>query len=124
MDSAFVHGQKYMWKLPTCDQQAIVSVAAKYNLSFPIAQALLSRGYTTHEQIDAFLFSSFEQDVAHASLLKDADKSVDRIIHAIKNKEKILVFGDYDVDGITSSAMMMICLLPLGAQVNFFLPTH
>ena len=40
----------------------------------------------------------------------------------LHDKEKILVFGDYDVDGITSSAFMMICLLPLGADVNFFLP--
>ena len=55
-------------------------------------------------------------------MLKDAQKSVERIVQAIDAGEKILVFGDYDVDGITSSAMMMICLLPLGAQVNFFLP--
>ena len=55
-------------------------------------------------------------------MLKDAQKAIDRIIDAIDADEKILVFGDYDVDGITSSAMMMICLLPFGAQVNFFLP--
>ncbi len=54
--------------------------------------------------------------------MKDAQKAVDRILKAIANKEKILIFGDYDVDGITSSALMMICLLPFGADVNFFLP--
>src|SRR4029078_956992 len=54
--------------------------------------------------------------------LKDALKAVERIEHAIERGEKILVFGDYDVDGITSSALMMNCLLPLGAQANFFLP--
>src|SRR5690606_10716363 len=46
----------------------------------------------------------------------------DRILQAIDNKEHILVFGDYDVDGITSSSLMMICLLPIGAKINFFLP--
>ncbi len=122
MDTEFVRGEKYLWQMPTVDQQAITRVAAKYNISFPIAQALLNRGYTTDEQLDSFLFSTFEKDVAHASQMKDADKTVDRILHAIEHQEKILIFGDYDVDGITSSAMMMICLLPLGAKVNFFLP--
>jgi single-stranded-DNA-specific exonuclease len=84
----------------------------------------MSRGLTTKEAINAYLFSSLEQDVAHPALLKDAQKAVDRIIHAINTKEKILVFGDYDVDGITSSALMMLCLLPLGANVNFFLPVR
>lgn len=115
-------GTKYLWKLPQGDPQAIWSIAASYNLSYPIAQLLLSRGYSTKDTIDSFLFSSFEKDVAHPSQLKDVQKSVDRILKAIQDKEKILVCGDYDVDGITSSALMMICLLPLGADINFFLP--
>lgn len=119
---ATARGAKYLWKLPGGDPQAIWQIAAAYNLSYPIAQLLTSRGYTTKDSIDSFLFSSFEKDVAHPRDLKDAQKAVDRILQAIANKEKILVCGDYDVDGITSSALMMICLLPLGADVNFFLP--
>ena len=118
---ATMRGAKYLWKLPQGDPHAIWSIAASYNLSYPIAQLLLSRGYTTKESIDSFLFSSFEKDVAHSTQMKDAQKAVDRILKAIANKEKILIFGDYDVDGITSSALMMISLLPLGADVNFFL---
>lgn len=117
-----LQGHKYLWKLPTADRQAILSIASAYNLSFPVAQTLLNRGFSTKESINSFLFSSFETDVAHAGLMKDAHKAVDRILYAINNKEKILVAGDYDVDGITSSAMMMVCLLPLGATINFFLP--
>lgn len=117
-----LQGAKYLWKLPDVDQQTVLSVASMYNLSLPIAQTLCSRGLVEKKQLDEYLFSSFERDVAHASLMKDADKSVDRILQAIADKEKILVFGDYDVDGITSSAMMMACLLPLGAKINFFLP--
>lgn len=119
---AIIKGAKYLWKLPQGDSQSIWAIAASYNLSYPIAQLLISRGYTTKDQIDSFLFSSFEKDVAHASQFKDAQKAVDRILKAIADKEKILVCGDYDVDGITSSALMMICLLPLGADINFFLP--
>ncbi len=117
-----LRGSKYLWKLPQGDPQAIWQVASSYNLSYSIAQLLLSRGYSTKESIDSFLFSSFEKDVAHASAMKDAQKAIDRILKAIADKEKILIFGDYDVDGITSSALMMISLLPLGADVNFFLP--
>jgi len=57
-------------------------------------------------------------------LLKDAEKAVDRILLAMERQEQILVFGDYDVDGITSSSLMMICLLPLGAKINYFLPNR
>lgn len=116
-------GHKYLWKLPAVDDtQQMLSIAAAYNISFPIAQTLLTRGFTTKEAIDEYLFSSFEKDVAHPSRLKDAAKAVDRILYAIEHKEKLLIAGDYDVDGVTSSALMMICLMPLGADINFFLP--
>lgn len=118
----YVQGQKYLWKLPQTDMQTVLSIASKYSLTFPIAQTLCARGFTTPAAIDAFLFSSLEKDVHHPSLMKDAQKAVDRIIYAIDHGEKILICGDYDVDGVTSSAMMLACLLPLQAQVNFFLP--
>lgn len=117
-----LQGSKYLWKLPSVDQQLVLDIASSYNLSFSIAQTLITRGFSNRELIDAYLFSSFEKDVSHASQMKDAEKAVDRILYAMKHQEKILVAGDYDVDGVTSSAMMMICLLPLGAQINFFLP--
>jgi single-stranded-DNA-specific exonuclease len=117
-----ITGAKYLWKMPQVIEQHIINIAATYNLSIPIAHTLLSRGFTDHDAINSFLFSSFEKDVAHPSHLKDANKAVDRLLYAIMSKEPILIFGDYDVDGITSSALMMICLLPLHANVNFYLP--
>jgi len=119
-----VQGEKYLWKIPAYDKQAVLDIASAYNLSFPIAQTLLTRGFTEKKTIDEFLFSSFERDVANPVLMKDAQKAVDRILFAIENGEKILVAGDYDVDGITSSALMLISLLPLGADINFFLPNR
>lgn len=119
-----LQGLKYLWKLPRENDPAVLEIAAKYNLSFPVAQTLISRGFTTPAEIDAFLFTSFERDVAHPSLMKDANKSIDRILLAIERGEKILVAGDYDVDGITSSSIMLACLLPLKAHINFFLPNR
>lgn len=122
MNIQTVQGAKFLWKLPQDDRQKILDIASMHNLSIPLSQTLLSRGFIDRDEINSYLFSSLEKDVASATLMKDAQKAVDRIIQAIENKEKILIFGDYDVDGITSSSVMMSCLLPLGAQVNFFLP--
>ena len=124
MNTTIVAGKKYLWKISHVDQQKIAAISARYNLSFAIAQVLYSRGFTDNDAMEAFLFSSFENDVADPRLLKDAEKAVDRILLAMERQEHILVFGDYDVDGITSSSLMMICLLPLGAKINYFLPNR
>ncbi|MBS1987660.1 single-stranded-DNA-specific exonuclease RecJ [Candidatus Dependentiae bacterium] len=117
-----LQGIKYLWKVCDVDQEAVRTLAYAHNLSFPIAHALCARGYTTPESVRAFLFSSFEQDVASGSLLKGAEIAATRIIKAVQEKEKILIFGDYDVDGATSSALMLAALIPLGAQINYHLP--
>lgn len=119
-----LQGDKYLWKLPDHNKESVLEIASAFNLSFPIAQTLLTRGYINKEMVNSFLFSSYEADVAHPSLMKDAHKAVDRILQAIAHKEKILIYGDYDVDGVTSSSLMLICLLPLGADVNFFIPNR
>jgi single-stranded-DNA-specific exonuclease len=119
-----IQGSKYLWEIPQHDSEQVVSLAATYNLSYPLVHALLTRGFTTPAVIDDFLFSSAEKDVFCSTRMKDAQRAVDRINLAVEKQEKILIFGDYDVDGITSSALMMTCLLPLGAQVNFYLPNR
>ena len=124
MNIQTLRGEKYLWKFLAADQKKITEVAARYNLSIPIAQVLCARGFTDEAAIESFLFSTLQDSVAHPSLLKDAEKAVARLLDAIEKQEQILVAGDYDVDGITSSAMMMICLLPLGAKINYFLPNR
>lgn len=119
-----LEGNKYIWKLPELDNQELNHLADCFNLSVPIIQTLLTRGLKDKKSLENYLFSSYDKDVYHPKLLKNAEIAVDRIISAINNNEKILICGDYDVDGITSSAMMMLCLKPLGADVNFFLPNR
>lgn len=118
-----LQGVKYLWKLPTYDRRHVLDLALSCNLSIPLAQVLCERGLTSREAIESFLWTS-ENTVGDPRLLKDAEKAIDRIIDAINKQEKILIAGDYDVDGITSSAMMMRCLQHLGAQINFFLPNR
>lgn len=124
MNSNVIIGKKYIWKISPVDQQKVAAMGARYNLSFGVAQVLYSRGFTQEDDIERFLLNSFENNVADPRLLKDAEKAVDRILLAMERQEQMLVFGDYDVDGITSSSLMMICLLPLGAKINYFLPNR
>lgn len=124
MTENFINGSKYRWKLPNNSNSNTTMLAGKFNLSVPIIQTLFTRGYDNVESIERFLFSDRERDIAHPSLLKDSKKTIKRLIKAIKNQEKILICGDYDVDGITASALMLSCLLPLKASINFYLPNR
>lgn len=116
-------GAKYLWMLPAVQDKQVMELAVRYNLSAPIMQTLIGRGIASPELIDSFLFTSHEL-VGHPCLLADAQKAVDRIQCAINKGERILVFGDYDVDGMSATALVMYCLLTLGAKVNFYLPNR
>ncbi|MBP7854632.1 hypothetical protein KAZ82_01705, partial [Candidatus Babeliales bacterium] len=124
MQYQFVQGQKYYIGIAQNDVQQAQAIAHHFNISLPLAHVLLARNLRTIDDISNFLLVPMQQNVNDPVLLKDAQKSVKRIIQAIENQEKILIFGDYDVDGITSSSLMMMGLLSLGAQVNFFLPNR
>jgi len=119
-----VGGEKYLWRIKNADSEKVKAIASAHSLSFPVAQTLCSRGFVSSEEVRSFLFPSLEKDVAHPSLLKGSISAVDRILLAIKNKEKILIFGDYDVDGVTSTAIFLVALLPLGAKINYYLPNR
>lgn len=123
MKKQMVQGARYAWVVPSKDQyDAARSLGAAFNLSFPVLQVLTNRGLTRVEDIESFLFMLREDSVAHPDLLHDACRAVERIKLAIDRHEKILIVGDYDVDGMTATSLMMASLLPLGANVNFFLP--
>jgi len=122
--SLYIQGQKYRWQLRQPNMPLIKKISNTHNISIPIAQVLFSRGYHDANQIREFLFSSYKQDVFDALLLKDAQTATDRILQAIKKKEKILIFGDYDVDGATSSSLVLLALIPLGARINYHLPNR
>jgi single-stranded-DNA-specific exonuclease len=114
-------GCRYVWHHTAPDTEATYHIATTYNLSRPIAETLVKRGFSV-ETIRPFLFGTKEESVASGSLLKDANRAVDRIEQALARKEKMLIFGDYDVDGMTATAVALLALKPCGAQINFTLP--
>ena len=124
MNYSFLQGYKYLLGIPEIDIAKAVEISQHFSLSMPLAKTLMARNFSQIENIENYLLSSEEKDVADPALMKGASRAVERILKAIENKEKILIFGDYDVDGITSSSLMMMGLLPLDAQVNFYLPNR
>ncbi len=119
-----IQGYRYKWLLPETSDVLAYQLASTYNLCVPFVQVLINRGFDCREKIDPFLFTAYENEVAAPKLLKDGIKAAERITHALKTKEKILIVGDYDVDGITATALVMQCLLAQGACVNYFLPNR
>jgi single-stranded-DNA-specific exonuclease len=121
---SIIQGVKYLWLFNGPESSDVLQLASRYNLSTPIVQTLVGRGFASKEAIDSFLFASFESDVSDPALLVDAQKAVARLRRAIDAGQRILIFGDYDVDGMSATALVMYCLLTLGAQVNFYLPNR
>jgi len=122
--SSILQGKRYFWSLPGSPDSQLYELAAAYNMSLPVMEVLLRRGYASKGLLDAYLFSYAERDVADAGLFADAERAVKRILRAIERKERILIFGDYDVDGMSATALVMRCLLQLGAEVNFYMPSR
>jgi len=81
-------------------------------------QLLWDRNLKTQTQIDEFFNPDYEADLHDPYLMKDMDKAVARIYKAIKKDEKILVYGDYDVDGITSSLIMVSALVEIKSAIS------
>lgn len=88
-----------------------------------VLQLLYGRGIKTQEQIDEFFNSDYEQDLHDPFLFKGMKKAVSRILRAIKKQEKIVVYGDYDTDGVSSSVILMTTLKKLGAKnLSIYIP--
>lgn len=115
-----IQGHASRWIVPQSSSR-IAEIAAQHTISYPIAQVLLSRGYSESPEIEKFLFTD-SSSLAPITELKHAERAVERILSAINTGEKVLISGDYDVDGITASSLMMLCLRPLSQAINFFLP--
>ncbi|NCF74898.1 MAG: single-stranded-DNA-specific exonuclease RecJ [Xanthomonadaceae bacterium] len=86
-----------------------------------ILQLLANRGITEQERINEFLFPDY-RSLNDPFLFSDMEKAVKVIRKAIKERKRITVFGDYDADGITSSAVLINCLKELGAKCNVYIP--
>ncbi len=108
------------WLIASPRPEAAI-LAAELDIPLPIALILANRDVLTPDAARTFLEGTLD-DLYDPYLMAGMDKAVARIEAAIQRKEKILIFGDYDVDGVLSVVIMLKALSGLGAEVDFFIP--
>jgi len=114
---------KNNWKVYRSNPNLGETISKELGITPYFAQILINRGITKKEEAQDFLFGNLS--ACHDPfLMKDMDKAVFRIKQAIANKEKILIYGDYDVDGVTSTALLAIVLGYMGAEYETFIPNR
>ena len=115
-------GLKYNWNYPQYDE-TFLNDLKEYNISENIAKILDSRGINKIEEVKKFFSDDYEEGY-DPFLMHDMKRAVERINNAIENEEKILVYGDYDADGITSTVLLVETLVSLGADVSSYIPNR
>ncbi len=106
---------------PKPDQRKVQQLMDALQVDAIVASLLVQRGIETYDQAKLF-FRPALSDLHDPFLMRDMDTAVDRIEEAIKNNEGILVYGDYDVDGTTSVAMMSLFLETLSDKIATYIP--
>lgn len=109
------------WNIAEHDLEQVRSLAQVLGVAPIVAALLVARGYSDEESARRFLDPKLE-DLHDPSLLKDMDKAVERILKAVEEGEKILIWGDYDVDGTTGTAVLRKALEILGGETGFHIP--
>ena len=108
---------------PQGDSEAVAKLAAVLRISPVLANLLVQRGIDTVEKADKFFKPSLA-DLHDPFLMKDMDKAVERVEQAVRNNEKIMVYGDYDVDGTTAVALVYKYLSNFYSNIDYFIPTR
>jgi single-stranded-DNA-specific exonuclease len=109
------------WHIKTSDHEKAKTLAETLKIHPVLCNILVQRGIQTYEQAKHF-FRPQLSDLHDPWLMKDMDKAVERIVQAFSQEEKILVFGDYDVDGTTAVACMYQFLKRHHHQTDFYIP--
>lgn len=109
------------WVVCTEQPEAVARIQHETGISEIMARLLVNRGITEPEQAERFLYPDWN-NLPDPFLLPDAQKAVERLLVAMERKEKILVFGDYDVDGVSSAALWFNTLNKLRARVQARVP--
>src|SRR5436190_4882730 len=109
------------WIVRERDETRTSRLASELGVSALVASLLVSRGYDDKEGAHAFLNPSLSQ-LHDPSLMLGMSAAVERLLHAIDNQQPILIYGDYDVDGTTGTAVLLRALNMLGATTGFHVP--
>lgn len=104
-------------------QQAVDNISAQCELSAPISEILVRRGVKSPAEADRF-FSPLTRDLHDPFLMRDMEKAVNRLNKAMGAKERIMIYGDYDVDGVTAVALVYKYLQNYYSNIEYYIPTR
>lgn len=111
------------WVILQTDQEVSAQLQQSLHIHQALSDLLVQRGISTYEEARKFFRPSLEH-LHDPFLMKDMDKAVERILRALRNHEKILIYGDYDVDGTTAVALVYSFFRELGADVDYYVPNR
>ncbi|NPU95890.1 MAG: single-stranded-DNA-specific exonuclease RecJ [Candidatus Omnitrophica bacterium] len=112
---------KRNWKWKSASEEAVQQLSQQAGLSPLLARLLTQRGITTAAQAHAFLFPG-EQEVPSPFQFSEMEKAVARIHQALDRRERVLIHGDYDVDGITSTCILLETFREMGLEAEYYIP--
>lgn len=107
------------WIVNKCDKDLAATIAENCGVDPFVAYLLVARGFTDEFLVESFLYDT---DICDPFTLPDMEKACERIKSAIDEGEKITIFGDYDADGVTSTALLYSYLSGAGANVDYYIP--
>jgi len=122
MRKKYIGVSERKWQLREQEDRLSVFLATQLNLPSTIAQLLTSRKIKDVEEAQQFLSPSLRKSMQDPFTLKDMDKAVHLIVKALRMKKRIAVFGDYDVDGATSTALLKRFFRCIGEDVTIYIP--
>ena len=111
------------WHIYEADEKEVSRIEEKYKINNLLARILVNRNITQDDKIRLFLEPT-RNDFYNPYLIKDMENAVERIIKAIEEKEKVIIYGDYDVDGITSITVLKSFLKDIGVDADFYIPNR
>ncbi|MBQ9298402.1 MAG: single-stranded-DNA-specific exonuclease RecJ [Clostridia bacterium] len=114
---------KKKWEYISPDKELTEKISNEFGISKLISGILVSRGIVDSDKIKIFL-NPTRNDFYNPFLLNDMDIAVDKILEVVNKKGKMLIYGDYDVDGITSIAVLKKFLAELGLEVDYHIPNR
>ena len=111
------------WEFYNADESLVDGICQKYNLNKVVGRIIVNRNVVKDEDVRIFITPT-RDDFHDPFLFKGMDIAVDRILQAINNNEKILIYGDYDVDGITSTTVLKRFFHDRGVSVETYIPNR
>ena len=111
------------WQIYDTDEDKVNELVTKYDINELLATILVNRDIVDEQKLEIFL-NPTRNNFHDPFLMPDMEKAVERIIKAINNKEKVIIYGDYDADGITSITVLKKFLEDVGLNADYYIPNR